>query len=319
MPTKQRERSESGFYHVFQRGVNRACIFEDDEDRDRYLALLLKYAKLVGAEIHSWCLMSNHVHLLVRVDYEALSVMMRRIGSEYARRFNVRHGRSGPLFGGRFSSVCIETDAQLLSVVRYIHRNPIFHDERTLLGDYPWSSFSEYASGAPLTCRIDLAISLIGGIAELMRFHEKELDHERHLDVDSMGLMRDDEARSRANRVLVEYGFNVTITNVGALSAPLRDEALLLVKRTVGCSLRQLQRLSAVAYSAIRRAVHNALPIMEQLRDQGANRLRETLLRITKSHYSEGSCAVGCGIQALVGAPDQRMVLQTQPFRPGLN
>ena len=140
MATKKRKRSESGFYHVFQRGVCLFDIFEDDEDRKFYLKRLVRYASELHVEIHAWCLMSNHTHLLVRAQHETLSAVMRKIGSVYARYFNKRHGRTGPLFEDRFGSVCVETDSQFLSVMRYIHRNPIHHEERTLMGDYPWKN-----------------------------------------------------------------------------------------------------------------------------------------------------------------------------------
>ena len=92
MATKKRKRSESGFYHVFQRGVCLFDIFEDDEDRKFYLKRLVRYASELHVEIHAWCLMSNHTHLLVRAQHETLSAVMRKIGSVYARYFNKRHG-----------------------------------------------------------------------------------------------------------------------------------------------------------------------------------------------------------------------------------
>ena len=255
MATRKREQSESGFYHVFQRGVNHFDIFEDDSDREFYVEKMRKYAAKSNVEIHAWCLMGNHVHMLLRAGIVQLSAMMRQLGSVYARFFNFRHSRSGPLFEGRFCSVCVETDAQLLSVVRYIHRNPIHHEERTLYGDYPWSSYGEYLAGGIGVCEVELAMSLFGSMAEFIRFHEAEFDGERHLDVGSTGLMGDDEARMRANRALERAGFKVATSQVGALAHELRDDAVRLLKRMVGCSIRQIQRLTSISYSAIRKAV----------------------------------------------------------------
>ena len=259
MATKPRMRSASGFYHVFHRGVSLFDIFEDDIDREFYLDRLVRYASEIGVEIHAWCLMSNHTHLLLRADRERLSELMRKLGSVYARFFNKRHGRSGPLFEGRFGSVCVETDAQFVSVVRYIHRNPIHHEEHDLLGGYRWSSYSEYVFCSPQICEIDFALDLFGGVAQLVRFHEEERDRERHLDIGTAGPMRDDEARVRANQALVDAGFEVCVTKIGTLSRKMRDRALACVKLAIGCSLRQLQRLTAVAYSVIRNAVSFAL------------------------------------------------------------
>jgi len=257
MATKPRQRSASGFYHLFQRGVNLFDIFEDDIDRKFYLNRMQRYALDADVEIHAWCLMSNHVHLLLRASLENLSSFMRRLGSVFARRFNSRHGRTGPLFECRFGSVCVETDAQLLAVLRYIHRNPFYHDETALFGDYRWSSYSEYTSGEPVTCELGFVFSLFGSIEELIRFHEQEIpsDLERHMDIGVTAVLRDDEARKRANSALREFGFSIDVDQIGKLAHKMRDSALIVVKRTTGCSLRQLQRLTAIAFSAISSAM----------------------------------------------------------------
>jgi len=255
MATKQRAQSSTGFYHVFHRGVNQFDIFEDDEDRQYYRDHLQKYARDLGVEVHAWCLMSNHSHLLLKADHEALPVFMRQLASSYARFFNRRHARSGPLFEGRFDSVCIESDEQLISVVRYIHRNPVHHEEETLFGTYPWSSFREYATGAPELCEIAFALELFGGIDSFVAYHEGWDENERHLDMDTLGRMGDDEARRRADSALESAGFKVKASSIGRLPRKLRDKALMCVKRAVNCSLRQLQRLTSIAYSAIRNAV----------------------------------------------------------------
>lgn len=253
MATKKRERSESGFYHVFHRGVSQFDIFEDDADREFYLERMVRYCRELDVEIHAWCLMSNHTHLLVRADMDALSATMRKLGSAYAKRFNWRHMRSGPLFEGRFSSVCVETDEQYVTVMRYIHRNPIHHEEETLCGSYRWSSYGEHVAASPETCVVEFALGLFGSVDAFTRMHQDRVeDRERLLDVGTFGRMRDEEARWRANRALAEAGFEVPVSRIGTLPRKLRDDALACVKDAVKCSLRQLQRLTAVAYSAIR-------------------------------------------------------------------
>ncbi len=259
MATKPREQSTSGFYHVYQRGVCLFDIFEDDVDREFYLERLRKYCGEIGVEIHAWCLMSNHTHLLLRAGLEELSAAMRKLGSVFARFFNARHKRSGPLFEGRFCSVCVETDEQYMNVMRYIHRNPVHHEEAALCGSYPWSSYGEHIAGAPVTCEVSFALSLFGGVDAFARLHgERDGDKQRHLDVGTSGPMRDDEARWRADEALAEAGFGVTTSHIGTLPHKTRDRAIAAVKCAIGCSLRQLQRLTAIAYSAIRRAVELA-------------------------------------------------------------
>lgn len=283
MATRPRERSESGFYHVFQRGVSLFDIFEDDEDREFYLNRLKRYAAEFDVDIHAWCLMSNHTHLLLKSDFDALSSMMRKLGACYARRFNFRHKRSGPLFEGRFGSKPINTDIQFLSVVRYIHRNPVFHEESAALGDYPWSSYGEYVTAAPQICKLALALELTGSVEQFIRFHEGFDDFERHLDIGMCGRMSDDEARIRADRALANAGFDVSAMHIGLLPQKLRNKAIVHVKKIVGCSLRQLQRLTAIAYSAIRLAVlesYNIHDCDEEIDGKSRSRVSELIASI---------------------------------------
>ena len=256
MATKKRERSETGFYHVYQRGVSLFDIFEDDGDREFYLDRLEKYTKENGVEVHAWCLMSNHTHLLVRGDLEALSAAMRQLGSVYARYFNFRHLRSGPLFEGRFCSVAVQSETQFVNVIRYIHRNPVYHDETARIASWPWSSYRNHVEGAPGFCVTSVALSIFGSVKEFVEFHEnREGDGHRYLDIDTTGPMRDDEARKLANEVLSHRGFTVSTSLIGRLPREKRNKALCVIRETVGCSLRQLQRLTAIAYSAIRKAL----------------------------------------------------------------
>ena len=117
--------SESGIYHVILRGVNRQAIFEDDEDSEQFLDILEGCKAVSGFEVLAYCLMGNHVHLLMRVGKEPLSTIFRRIASKYVYWFNVKYDRVGHLFQERFKSEPVEDDAYLATVMRYIHNNPV--------------------------------------------------------------------------------------------------------------------------------------------------------------------------------------------------
>lgn len=139
---KPRHTLSSEFIHVTQRGLGRRIIFEEDCDRRRYLATLKNKAGECDVSILAWALMENHEHFLVKADHAALSRLMQRVGVSYAQYFNGRHGHVGKVFQNRFSSEAIETDAHLLSAIRYIHRNA----EAAGVMDtatYPWSSYRE--------------------------------------------------------------------------------------------------------------------------------------------------------------------------------
>ena len=140
MPRRPREELAGAIHHVFARGNAQQAIYLDDVDRARYLALL-------GSAVvrHRWrclafCLMDNHVHLLVETPAPNRGRGMQWLHGSYARAFNGRYDRSGHVFQGRFGAVRMKSDAQLLMVARYIARNPV---EGGLCGEpdeWPWSS-----------------------------------------------------------------------------------------------------------------------------------------------------------------------------------
>lgn len=252
MPMKPRERSSTDFYHVMQRGVGLFDVFEDNRDRNRYLDELKRAIEDTHVELYAWCLMSNHTHLLVKTRFEALALFMQQLGARYARYFNKRHARPGHLFQDRFSSVPIESDEQLLATVRYIHRNPIHHDDRTLCGDYPWSSYGEYMNGPALFAHTEMVLEMLGGIEAFCAFHAVEDDGKfKHLDIGTPSPTSDDAARAVAQRALLTAGIDTDLHRLGALEHTERDSALAVVL-SAGLGLRQVQRLTGVNFNAVR-------------------------------------------------------------------
>ena len=143
MPREARKISRSGFYHVMIRGVNKEIIFRDDRDREMFLRLLKHYKIKLNCIVHAYCLMNNHVHILVEDNNNKLGELMRNVTSVYAGEFNKKYKRIGHLFQERFKSQNVESDYYLLRVIRYIHRNP----EKAgvcITEKYKWSSYSEY-------------------------------------------------------------------------------------------------------------------------------------------------------------------------------
>lgn len=145
MGRKLRHDDDGLWHHVFNRGASHLPIFNDDADRHLFLALVVKAARRHNVEIHAYCLMGNHYHLLVHTPVAGMSAMMQYAMSIYTRRFNLRQaGRDGALFRGRFENVHVTNDDQLIVLGRYIHRNPDFLCAGDLAG-YKWSSYAVYA------------------------------------------------------------------------------------------------------------------------------------------------------------------------------
>lgn len=154
MTRTAREISEYGFYHVVQKGCGGQLIFEDEDDRLYLIRLIASKCQKFKVDVIAWCLMDNHIHLLLDDEHAHLSDCMHSITTAYAMYFNSKTGRKGPLFQDRFKSVPILDDDQLLNCVRYIHDNPAKAriDTASL---YRWSSFSEYM-GYPGICKTDM-------------------------------------------------------------------------------------------------------------------------------------------------------------------
>jgi putative transposase len=115
---------EGAWYHVMNRGAGRRLIYRSSRHRDTFLRLLAEVTELFAVEIHAYCMMGNHYHLLTRTPRANLGRAMRHLNGVYTQRFNLTCGTDGPLFRGRYRSVLVAADTHLLQVSRYIHRNP---------------------------------------------------------------------------------------------------------------------------------------------------------------------------------------------------
>jgi putative transposase len=127
--------------HVLQRGNNRSACFSADGDYLTYLALLRHLAVKHACQVHAYCLMTNHVHILLTpAEPQACSYLMRDLGRSYVRYFNRRHKRSGTLWEGRFHSSVVESARYVLGCYRYIELNPVRPGMVAKPGAYLWSS-----------------------------------------------------------------------------------------------------------------------------------------------------------------------------------
>ena len=159
MPRVARAKSSSGYYHVMARGSGGQLLFECGEDYAVFLESLGSCADEHSVSLIAYCLMPNHVHLLVRDGDDELGEMMRSLLSGYAQSYNKRTGHVGHVFQQRFKSCPVESDEYLLQLVRYMHENPakagICKAE-----EYWWSSYHESVTGS---VRVDtnLVLSMV--------------------------------------------------------------------------------------------------------------------------------------------------------------
>lgn len=144
MPRPLRIEFDNAWYHVMNRGANRQLIFVKKYHRKLFYTLLSEIVDRYKIEIHSFCLMDNHYHLLIKTPFANLGKAMRHLDGLYTQRFNRVEQRDGPLFRGRYKALLVESDQHLLQVSRYIHLNPVIAHLCKIPDDYAWSSYRSF-------------------------------------------------------------------------------------------------------------------------------------------------------------------------------
>jgi REP element-mobilizing transposase RayT len=253
MPRKAREKSKSGIYHIMMRGINRQCIFEDEEDCTKFLRVLEQYKDKCGYEIYAYCLMGNHVHLLLKVGEEPLEQVMRRICGSYVYWYNLKYDRIGSLFQDRFKSEPIEDEAYLLTVLRYIHQNPLTAGLVKDIEKYKWSSYSEYVEKVKLV-NIDYVLEMLnedrGKAIKIFIKYNHELNNDVCLDMSEKNRITDEEARTIIKKVC-----NIrNVTEMQTFDILTRDKYLKELKEKYCLSVRQLERLTGINRGVVLKA-----------------------------------------------------------------
>lgn len=166
------------FYHVMNRGQSRRNIFLEDKGRQSFLDLLADIARLWQVEIYAYCLMDNHYHLLLSIPTGGLSRAMRHLDGIYTQKFNRVHHCDGPLFRGRYKAILIDAEEYFLSVVRYIHQNPLGAGVVLDIDQYRWSSHWGYLNKKQCPDWLDTrsVMSRFGGLKQYQRFMHDEIE-----------------------------------------------------------------------------------------------------------------------------------------------
>ena len=131
-------------YHTYARGNRREALFREDCDYLRYLNILEDVRSRHPFVLHSYCLMTNHLHLLIETIITPISLIMKEMHSRYAVYYNHKSAMDGHVFQGRYGAKVIESVDYFLAVSRYIHRNPIEANVVRDMADYSWSSYSSF-------------------------------------------------------------------------------------------------------------------------------------------------------------------------------
>ena len=175
MPRKARAEVEGGLYHVITRGNNRRQIFSSPEDYEKFIALIAVQNNRLPFFLYAYCLMPNHVHLLIERQRSAIGQIMHRLLTGYAQYYNRRYKRVGHLLQGRYKAVLCQSDRYLSELVRYIHLNPVRAGIVNNPEDYEYSSHRAYLGMVPTgIVQVDSVLRHFGVKKEIARQRYKE-------------------------------------------------------------------------------------------------------------------------------------------------
>ena len=199
MPRQARLDVPGALHHIMVRGIDRANIFRDDEDKARFLERLGQTVSEGKCTVYAWVLMDNHVHILFKSGKQGISAVMRKLLTWYAQYFNRKHRRTGHLFENRYKSILCDEDNYLLALIRYIHLNPVRANIVTTLEQldrYPWSGHRTLIGKAKHPWMdVDHALSEFGttrrkAVNEYRRFMQAGLSQGRLPELTGGGLIR---------------------------------------------------------------------------------------------------------------------------------
>lgn len=249
---RAREYSESGVYHAMLRGIDRQSIFQEKEDRERFLQILRECKEISHFRLYTYCLMDNHVHLLLRVGQESepLELVFKRIGVRYVAWYNRKYSRIGHLFQDRFLSEAVKDDGYLWTVFSYIHQNPVKAGLCEVPEEYAWSGWREYLHAGDL-CDVQECLELLNrdknvAMKQLQRLLEQPpeelcMDAEQHRPSDQ-------EVRD----MLLNLCGTDKVTKLQTLPREERDELIRELKQK-RASIRQISRLTGWSVGIVRR------------------------------------------------------------------
>ena len=258
MPRKSRKHSDTGIYHVMLRGIDRCNIFNEEQDCLKFIKILKESVAQIDKEgephparcvIYAYCLMSNHVHLLIGDNGNDIGDVMKRIGVSYVSYYNKHHYRIGPLFQDRFRSEPVNNARYFITLLSYIHLNPVAAGITKHPTEYRWSSWHEYEAVEPLP---DSICCKSFPFAELnwAKLRETVLKTVA-VDMAKVSLERRRMTDKEAEMILARITRNAPLDHIKSMPTQ-QKESIIAKALSRGVAMRQLERLTGINFSAIR-------------------------------------------------------------------
>ena len=247
MSRTARKKSGSGVYHVVLRGNNKQTIFYDDEDQEVFLNRIKLAKEKYMFDLYSFCLMGNHVHLLVREREATIGRIMQYLLASYVFWYNSKYERVGNLFQDRYKSEPIDSDSYLLCATRYIHQNPLKAGVVREVGEYRWSSYGAYLSDKESIVDTEVVLSMLQGKDRYVKFmHEIE---------ENTFLEPSERFRISDEKLIQEIKKRIKIEEMREISSLPRQELaekLRMIFEIKGSNPYQISRVTGVSMGIIR-------------------------------------------------------------------
>jgi len=223
------------------RGINKQQIFEDEEDCDKFLWVLKETKAVSEFKLFAYCLMGNHIHLLIKEEKEPIEQIFKRIGGKFVYWYNIKYQRVGHLFQDRFKSEPVEDESYLFAVLRYIHQNPVKAKLCKNVEDYEFSSYREYTDRKWIV-DTDFVLDILP-LDEFTTFnHEESMD--KCLEIEEKEAVRLTDEQAKAIIELCSGCRNVTEFQ----ALPKADQEKFIEEfRNKGLSIRQIVRLTGTS------------------------------------------------------------------------
>lgn len=245
-----RLKSLTDTYHTMIRGVNKEIIFRNDDDKKKFLQILKYYLSKYNIELFAYCVMDNHVHLLIK-SKENLNKFMQCIQTVYALYFNKKYKRVGHLFQDRFKSIPVEEERYLLECVRYIHQNPLKAKISTV-DNYKWSSYKEYIREQKIVST-DYILNLFSHNKKKALKDYKTFMNIIGKDEDIKNIMIEDKMNDEEAIKFIEKLLNIKISDIKKYDSIKRDLILSKIIKLKRLSIRQIARITEIDRNLIRR------------------------------------------------------------------
>lgn len=253
MPRKPRIMSSTGIYHIILRSVNQHIIFEEDSDYQKFLFILSDCKKKYDSDIYAYCVMDNHIHLLLRISKNKLSSFFQSLGSRFVRWYNNKYLRSGHLFQERFHSSAIESEKAFLSALIYIHNNPVKANICRYASEYRWSSFNAYYGDNNPLINVTFAYGIAGTKDSLLRIfanesdsYEKDVFEYDHYEV--RRFISDEKALTIFKDIT-----NLSSAAATSTLGKIQRNTFIRELRTHGLTIKQVARIMDVSITTVKR------------------------------------------------------------------